>query len=174
MEKLEIVDLIDVPVGRKPEREAAPALSRALFSSVKADWETPAWFFNWLHGIWNFNLDVCAVADTAKCKRFLSPKENGLAAVWSPATCWMNPPYGRKCFEPWLAKAVAEANAGAVVVALLPCRTGSRWFQRYCLNRPMFFVPGRLRFVGASASAPFDSVVVLYGLDWIGRCWNGG
>ena len=44
--------------------------------------ETPQGFFDWLNGIFRFDLDVCALPENAKCKRFYSPKTDGLKQPW--------------------------------------------------------------------------------------------
>jgi len=46
-----------------------------LFSSDKMDWETPQAFFDKLNNMYNFNLDPCASADTAKCEKYYTESE---------------------------------------------------------------------------------------------------
>lgn len=41
-------------------------------------WSTPQDLFNKLDAIFNFDLDVCALAENAKCERFFSPEMDGL------------------------------------------------------------------------------------------------
>jgi site-specific DNA-methyltransferase (adenine-specific) len=46
---------------------------------------------------------------------------------------------------------------------LIPARTDTRYFHDFILHRSEIrFVPGRLRFGGASQSAPFPSMVVIF------------
>jgi len=68
----------------------------AMVSSRSPVWETPQPFFDALNAEFQFVLDVCALPANAKCERFLTPQDDGLAQPWAPATCWMNPPYGRE------------------------------------------------------------------------------
>jgi site-specific DNA-methyltransferase (adenine-specific) len=105
----------------------------------------------------------------------------GLNAPWSamdgtPSRVFLNPPYGRE-MPRWIEKAVAEVEAGHCerVVALIPARTDTKCWQRYILKEAAYdriaapeslllvrFLPGRVKFVGASASAPFPSAVVVW------------
>ena len=43
-----------------------------MFSSKDQTWETPIDFFNLINEEFNFNLDVCAEEETAKCKNFFT------------------------------------------------------------------------------------------------------
>lgn len=72
------------------------AAGGAGFSSATDDWATPPHVFAVLDAEFSFTLDACASADNAKCDRFFTPADNGLAQSWAPATSWMNPPYGHR------------------------------------------------------------------------------
>ncbi len=82
--------------------------------------------------VFNFDLDVCALPENAKCSRFFTPNDDGLKQE-STGTCWMNPPYGREIID-WISKADYTAQQGHTVLALVPVRTDARWFQDYCLG----------------------------------------
>ena len=43
---------------------------------------TPQEFFDKLNRIYRFSLDVCAIPENAKCKRFYTPAEDGLSCEW--------------------------------------------------------------------------------------------
>jgi site-specific DNA-methyltransferase (adenine-specific) len=146
-------------------------IAPALFSTGKDDWETPFELFDALHEEFGFTLDLAANAQNAKCARWVGP--GGLApdllayTVGADERGWMNPPYSRAQAN-FVAKA---ATCGALVVALLPARTDTRMFHRYIwdekVRRPRTGVEvrllrGRLRFVGAPASAPFPSMIVVF------------
>ncbi|HIO53375.1 MAG TPA: hypothetical protein EYN32_07005, partial [Phycisphaerales bacterium] len=49
------------------------------FSSEKDDWETPIDFYDELDRIYNFDLDPCASHATAKCKKYFTVDDDGLA-----------------------------------------------------------------------------------------------
>src|SRR5215510_5491819 len=77
--------------------------------SQKTEWETPQWFFDQLHAEFGFTLDVCASPLNAKCSRYFTRDQDGLAQPWE-GVCWCNPPYGRHIGR-WLAKARESAQA---------------------------------------------------------------
>jgi phage N-6-adenine-methyltransferase len=131
------------------------------FSSKSADWSTPQSLYDQLDSEFGFELDVCATAENAKCERFYSLADNGLAQPWT-GTCFCNPPYGAE-ISLWLAKARDSALAGATVVALIPCRTDTKWWHSTVMAASEIrYLPGRLHFGGCANSAPFPSAVVVW------------
>ena len=135
--------------------------AEVMFSSKTDLWETPQDFFDDLDLEFHFDLDVCALPKNAKCGRYYTPEEDGLAQPWE-GTCWLNPPYGREIGR-WVKKAADSATGGATVVMLLPARTDTRWFHDYIYGKAEIrFVKGRLKFGGAKNSAPFPSMVVVF------------
>ena len=133
-----------------------------MFSSNTDLWETPQGFFDDLDREFNFDLDVCAIEENAKCYKFYSPEDDGLKQDWI-GTCWMNPPYGRQIGK-WVEKAYTEhIQHGSRIVCLLPARTDTKWFHDYILGKAEIrFIKGRLKFGGSKNSAPFPSMVVVY------------
>ena len=83
-------------------------INRALFSSATDEWETPQWLFDKLNTEFNFELDVCASHENAKCLRYFTKAENGLVQEWR-GVCWMNPPYGRE-IGLWVQKAYESSR----------------------------------------------------------------
>lgn len=136
-------------------------VTSGLTSSHTDMWATPQHLFDQLHAEFQFELDVCAIAENAKCERFFSPKEDGLKQEWT-GVCWMNPPYGRVIGD-WLKKAYESSLAGATVVCLLPARTDTRWWHDYCMKGEVRLVKGRLKFGEAKTAAPFPSAIVIFG-----------
>jgi phage N-6-adenine-methyltransferase len=146
---------------RRLKRNANPLRMGVHFSSQTDLWSTPPDLFDALDREFNFTLDVCAIAENAKCAQFYSPADNGLAQPWS-GVCWMNPPYGRE-IGAWMAKARDSARAGATVVALVPARTDTKWWHDIVNgSTEVRFLPGRLKFGGSNNSAPFPSAVVVF------------
>ena len=129
------------------------------FSSERHDWETPQYLFDGLNAEFGFDLDVCATAATAKCRRFFSLEDDALSKLWA-GVCWMNPPYGRQ-IEQWMRIAVESALAGALVVCLVPARTDTRWWHQYATRGEIRYLRGRLKFGQAVNSAPFPSAIVV-------------
>jgi phage N-6-adenine-methyltransferase len=113
--------------------------------------ETPWDFFTPLQERFGFTLDACALPHNAKCERYFTPDEDGLAQPWEGERVWCNPPYSN--IEPWVFKATLELVDLAVF--LLPAnRTEQRWWQRHVepyRDKPggwrCEFLPGRLRFI---------------------------
>lgn len=137
--------------------------NRSLFSSATGDWSTPQEVYDWLDAEYGpFTLDPCASSTNAKCPTFFTVVEDGLAQKWE-GRVFVNPPYGRGIGE-WIAKCYQSAQEGALVVALLPSRTDTAWWHDYVMKADQIrFLRGRLKFGGSSNSAPFPSVVVVWG-----------
>ena len=136
-----------------------------MLSSESMIWGTPQDFFDKLNDEFNFDLDPCAVKETAKCKKYFTPEIDGLQQSWDGFRVFCNPPYGSE-IKHWIKKA-SEARGG-VVVMLIPARTDTRYFHDYIYqkkNVEVRFIKGRLKFVGnqeSSGSAPFPSMVVIF------------
>jgi phage N-6-adenine-methyltransferase len=132
-----------------------------MFSSNDVTWETPWELFLKLHGEFNFNLDVCALPQTAKCVNYFTPDIDGLSQDWI-GTCWMNPPYGRE-ISIWLKKAYEESLKGSTVVCLIPARTDTKYWHEYCMKAAEIrFIKGRIKFGNSRNSAPFPSAIVIF------------
>ncbi len=148
-------------------------------SSVKHDWETPPDLFDALNREFGFTVDVCADPKNAKCQRYFTIHDNGLAQPWAAlpggAVCWMNPPYGPD-LPRWMQKAHMEASLGATVVCLVPARTHTKWFHRLCRKAEVRFLRGRLRYVDTAGEAPFAQLIIIFrpGLahPWVMKFWE--
>ena len=137
-------------------------MNEGMYSSNTDNWGTPQWLFDELDKEWHFDVDVCASSENAKCPRYFSKEENGLAQDWSRFNnCWMNPPYGRQ-IGIWIEKAYNESQKGTNVVCLLPSRTDTKWFHEYCLKGEIKFLKGRLKFNDGKTPAPFPSMIVVF------------
>ena len=146
------------------------------FSSERDEWGTPQAFFDVLN-LWYgpFTLDPCATVDNAKCKRFYTREQDGLAQSWAGERVFMNPPYGRE-IGAWCEKAhrSVEAEPRAVVVGLLPARTDTAWWHNWVMKADrIVLLRGRLRFGGAPSGAPFPSCVVIWETPWGPWCAGG-
>jgi phage N-6-adenine-methyltransferase len=133
------------------------------FSSQKIEWATPQALFDDLDAEFGFEVDVCATDATdanAKCAAFFTKDDDGLKQKWT-GVCWMNPPYGR-AIQNWIRKAYESAQQGATVVCLVPARTDTKWWNRYCVHGQIRFLEGRLKFNDGTTPAPFPSAVVVF------------
>ena len=84
---------------------------------------TPQWLFDTLHNEFDFSIDVCATDANAKCPRYYTKEQDGLAYNWNNERVFCNPPYGR-AIGLWVQK-LAEGDA-ELCVALLPARTDTK------------------------------------------------
>lgn len=131
------------------------------FSSLTDCWATPQSLFNELDSEFHFTLDVCALPENAKCRKYFTQREDGLAQQWS-GICWMNPPYGRT-IAAWVRKAYEASQVGVTVVCLLPSRTDTAWWHEYVTKADeVRFVRGRIKFGTAESGAPFPSAIVIF------------
>lgn len=147
------------------------ATRRVLHSSVRTDWGTPRELFDALNSQYNFTLDLCASAENALCEHW---SDNCFSVNYENEVFFCNPPYGREIKD-----ILASIPATACGILLLPSRTGSGWFHETQKKASWtFFLRGRVKFVGARHSAPFDSVLIGMNLDYPQNlqgllCWRG-
>ena len=139
-------------------------VSQALFSSDSAEWATPQDFYDKLNAEFHFTLDPCATPENAKCEKYYTKEQDGLAQDWTGETVFCNPPYGRK-IGAWIEKCYNHSRngGGGTAVMLIPSRTDTQWFHDYVYGKAEIrFVKGRLKFGGCQNSAPFPSLVAIY------------
>jgi site-specific DNA-methyltransferase (adenine-specific) len=142
-------------------------INPGVFSSDVDLWETPQELFDELDAEFGFTLDPCASDATAKCTRYFTAIDDGLAQPWD-GVVFMNPPYGREIGR-WVKKAYDESRRGAVVVCLIPARTDTAYWHDYVMRADEIrFIRGRLHFGGqherTAHNAPFPSAVVVFGV----------
>ena len=138
------------------------ASSGAGFSSAEDGWTTPLRAFEKLDREFGFELDAAASDRNALCRDYYTVDDDSLGQDWGDSRVFLNPPYGRTMGK-WLKKAHDASRAGATVVCLIPARTDTRWWHDYVMRAcEVRLVRGRLKFGGASSSAPFPSAVVVF------------
>ncbi len=136
-------------------------MNEVHFSSNTSEWSTPQATFDALDAEFHFTLDPCASAENAKCERYFTKEDDGLAQTWE-GSCFMNPPYGREIGK-WVRKAYESSLEGATVVCLLPARTDTAWWHDYVMkSNDIRFIRGRLRFSGSKVNAPFPNAIVVF------------
>ena len=146
-------------------RHAASHRNNGRYNGAGRDWETPPEIFIPLHDEFAFTLDPCATPENAKCPRFFTEADDGLAQPWDGERVFMNPPYGSE-IDAWTRKA-RESSARALVVGLLPASTDLRWFHRDILEAgaELRFIRGRVPFITRGpyrASGFFASMIVVW------------
>lgn len=79
--------------------------NKQLFTSNKQDWETPQHLFDELNEKYNFETDVAATKENAKCKMFFTEKDNALDKNWEGyGNIFCNPPYESKLQNKFIKK----------------------------------------------------------------------
>lgn len=137
-------------------------LNNNLFTSNRQDWETPDDLFDKLHEEFHFTLDVCANQFNKKLDTYYSIEDDAFSKEWV-GNCWMNPPYGRDISK-WIEKAFNSGKAsGATVVCLLPVRSDTIWWHKYCMNGEIRFINKRLKFKNSNNMATFPNAIVIFG-----------
>ena len=148
-----------------------------IFGRASDEWRTPEEFFIAMDAEFGFDVDVAATAENCWKENYFGPdhhnptKRSALTLTWRAygLVFWMNPPYSR--VREFIAKAALEAAKGCTVVCLVPTRTDTRWWHEHVWNREhhrtrpgveIRFIKGRLKFGGATAGAPFPSVVIIF------------
>jgi site-specific DNA-methyltransferase (adenine-specific) len=135
------------------------------FSSASNEWATPDAIFAKIDAAYGpFDLDPCCTKETAKCKTFITAEQDGLSQPWSQFRVFMNPPYGRAIGK-WVQYAYEQSCNGGYVVCLIPSRTDTKWWHKYCMRAErIVFFKGRIKFVqaGKKAPAPFPSCLVIF------------
>lgn len=130
--------------------------------TTKSDgWATPRVVFDRIAAEFGpFDLDPCADAGNAKAQSFYTVEQDGLSLPWT-GTVFVNPPFSN--IEAWVEKAYQASVLGAVVVMLIPARTGAGWWHRWVQGRARVkFLRGRIKYEGAPHNAPFDSCVAVF------------
>ncbi len=126
-------------------------MNKVHFSSQRLDWQTPDEVFNKLNSEFHFDFDPCPI----------NPTFDGLNTPWGQSN-FVNPPYGREIGK-WIKKGYIESKLGKIVVFLIPSRTDTKWWHEYCMKaQEIRFIKGRLKFKGATNSAPFPSAIVIF------------
>lgn len=126
-------------------------INDGLYSSNDHTWETPKGFFKKLNEVFDFDIDLAASAGNTKCVKYFDEEMDALNQKWK-GMCFVNPPYGAK-ISGFCKKAYescypdGKPNAICEVVALLPARTDTKYFQQYVLSAGfVIFLSGRMKF----------------------------
>lgn len=86
-------------------------INRGLYTSNSEEWATPQDFFDRLDEEFHFTLDPCATAENAKCEKYYTKEQNGLAQDWTGETVFCNPPYGNEIGK-WCLKCLEHSESG--------------------------------------------------------------
>jgi len=160
-------------------RGAKQLLSSARTGTGRDDWQTPPRVLDVVRRHAPIGLDACTAPDNPTgALMHYTEADDGLALPWrirelAEPLVWCNPPYSNS--KDWIAKAEAEAGAGAEVIMLIASRTGANYFAPVYRANAICFVTGRITFHDADTGKPaldpkgkpmpatFDSVLVYWG-----------
>ncbi len=131
-------------------------MNPALHSHETGNWRTPLHLYRQLDEELSFNCDPCPFQ--GKVGPLFG--EDGLHGTWKGKRVFCNPPYGPKIRD-----FLAKASEATLAVFLIPARTDTRWFHEIVLPKAkeIRFICGRLKFGDAKNSAPFPSMIVIFG-----------
>lgn len=136
--------------------------------NANENWETPE---NVRSPIWKLGKIYLDPATTrsnpmdATCIRTPDCDPDGLETNWNEFSglTFVNPPY-RKLWYSKLTLELIRRRPASEVIALLPAKPGTSWFQRIVAHADAaIFIHGRLTFEGAADPAPFESAIVYAG-----------
>jgi hypothetical protein len=139
----------------------------ACMSSRDQAWQTPPSLLASIlqaAGRSEFDLDPCSPLSDGPVPALVrwTESDDGLTQPWR-GLVFVNPPYSRS-LPHWVAKCRAEADAGAVIIGLVPSRTDTRWWHDNVAGQAdVIALRGRLKFGGGTSSAPFPSAIVIWG-----------
>lgn len=112
-----------------------------------------------------FETDLAASHENAKCQNYFTESDDAMSQEWS-GVCWLNPPYGSngKPLRDWVKKAFDETRKpGCTVVMLIPARTNTNWWHRWCMNaKEIRFVDGRPKFGDAEHGLPQPLAIIVF------------
>jgi len=137
------------------------------FESRKQEWETPQLLFERLDQEFNFTFDLAADATNTKCQAYYDIENNALEHEWVGVIGWLNPPYGSRLYKlsNWIKKAYQETQkySSTTVVMLIPARTNTSWWAKYCMKaKELWFIEGRPKFGNAKYGLPQPLVIVVF------------
>jgi len=164
-----------IPEPAEPDQPAAPVVDPAPAPAPKPtggsdEWYTPVEFIEAARAVMGgIDLDPasCEVAQaTVKADRFFTKEQDGLAQPWA-GNVWLNPPYSRELIGPFVAKLLADYQAGAVrqAVVLTNNDTETGWFHALADMALCFcFTKGRVHFTSphTKADSPRQGQVFTY------------
>ncbi len=164
-------------VGFKGQNHPQQTDKRGALDEVDGRGTHPDTFNPLAERFGGFDLDVAAAPCNAKCARFYTRADDGLAQDWN-GRVWCNPPY--RNLVNWVAKAWHEFNIGRaeLIVMLLPAnRVEQGWWQEgvepyrdrpgsplkveFLRGRLLFIRPGQTE-IGPNERPPFGCCLLIW------------
>jgi phage N-6-adenine-methyltransferase len=111
-----------------------------------------------------FARDLAASPENTVSRAYFTEEDNALVQDWTtPAGQWnwCNPPFG--FIKPWVQRAHEFRTRGNTIM-LVPAAAGSNWWRDWVHKKAMvWFLNGRLTFVGQPSCYKKDCAILLYG-----------
>jgi len=130
------------------------------------EYGTPQALFDVLDLEFDFEWDAAASAVNHKCPHYWTQENSALdrPGGWEPLRYFCNPPYSKPNIPSFIEAAIEASQNGALVVMLLPCDTGTVWYQDLVETYAMEVrkLRGRIRFEGATQGAKFATLAVIF------------
>jgi phage N-6-adenine-methyltransferase len=138
---------------------------KQIFSTGKDDWGTPKPFINFLENECAviFGIDLAADERNTVAGLFFDEKADFLKQDCKDLSgnAWLNPPYSKNA--QFIEHAARVARPDFNIWILIPSRTDTGYWHDHLSRGALFFIRGRLKFVGAESGAPFPSAVICLG-----------
>jgi len=130
------------------------------FASNNQEFETPKHLYDLLDSEFHFTLDSCASDINHKHTKYYTKENSLFEHKLIGEVFWMNPPY--KDMQKFIQFAHNECLLGATGVLLIPARTNTKWWHKYCMTAEVRFICGRPKFVGCKHGLPQPLALVIF------------
>jgi len=152
-------------------------------NTLSQEWGTPEKYVDAVREFFggDIELDPCSneYSIVHAGTEYRLPDRDGLRETWNFRTIYVNPPYGidkerRTSIKNWLAKcAMAHADYGSQVLALVPVATNTGHWKRYVFGNACgvcFLYDTRLKFLvngqNGGKGAPMSCAMIYWGRDF--------
>jgi len=132
---------------------------------TRDNWRSPYYIIEFAQEILEkIDLDPCAspaIKHHFATTNWTGYPDNGLNLQWY-GNAFINPPYGSQ-IKHWINKSIEEHESPSPPnqILLLPCRPGSKWFDKITKAGKTFAVPDHRLHFDAEGPAPFPSMLIL-------------
>ena len=132
---------------------------------TRDNWRSPDYIIEFAQEIFGrIHLDPCAspnVNHHFATTNWTGNPDDGLNLDWY-GNAFINPPYGSQ-IKHWIDKSIEEHKSPSPPnqILLLPCRPGSKWFDKITKAGRTFAVPDDRLYFDAAGPAPFPSFLIL-------------
>lgn len=134
------------------------------------NWCTPDHIFKPLDEIFNFDCDLAASHENAKCRWYFTKEDSAVSArdggglkQWGQMN-WCNPPYSRGSVLPFVAHTTLHLiNQKRRTVMLIKADPSTEWFKLTWGLGGHYWYYKRIKFEGADAGAKFPNALVFFG-----------